>query len=89
MAIKRIAKVAELEQNQQLELEEIAEAQRKLSHQTTINVVSELFAGVELRIGEQTETVREDKEKVCFKLVTEDEEVKIHEDILSKTVKLS
>ena len=89
MAIKRIAKVAELEQNQQLELEEIAEAQRKLSHQTTINVVSELFAGVDLRIGEQTETIREDKEKVCFKLVTEDEEVKIQEDILSKTVKLS
>jgi hypothetical protein len=89
MAVKRIAKVAELEQNQQAELEEIAEAQRKLSHQTNINVVSELFAGVELRIGEQTETVREDKEKVSFKLVTEDEEVKIQEEVLSKTIKLS
>lgn len=89
MAVKRIAKVAELEQNQQAELEEIAEAQRKLSHQTNINVVSELFAGVELRIGEQTETVREDKEKVSFKLVTEDEEVKIQEEVLSRTIKLS
>ena len=55
----------------------------------TADVVSELFAGVELHIGEQTETVREDKDKVSFKLVTEDEEVKIQEEVLSRTVKLS
>ena len=44
---------------------------------------------MEVLIGEQTETVYEDKDKVSFKLVTEDEEVKIQEEILSRTVKLS
>ena len=89
MAVKRIAKIAELEQNQQQELEEIAEAQRKLSRQTNVNVIAELFAGVELRIGEQTDLIREDSEKVSFRLVTEEEEEKIQMDGLSGNVKLS
>ena len=89
MAVKRIAKIAELEQNQQEELEEIAESQRKLSHKTNINVASELFAGAELRIGEQTELIREDAEKVSFRLVTEDEEEKIQMDTLSGNLRLS
>ena len=53
------------------------------------DVVSELFAEVEVLIGEQTETVREEKDKVSFKLATEDEEVKNQEEVLSRTVKLS
>ena len=89
MAVKRIAKIAELEQNQQQELEEIAEAQRKLSRQTNVNVIAEFFAGVELRIGEQTDLIREDSEKVSFRLVTEEEEEKIQMDGLSGNVKLS
>ena len=89
MAVKRIAKIAELGQNQQQELEEIAEAQRKLSHETNINVMSELFAGAELRIGEQTELIREDQDKVTFHLVTEEDVEKIQMDTLSGNLKLS
>ena len=44
---------------------------------------------MEVLIGEQTETVREEKDKVSFKLATEDEEVKNQEEVLSRTVKLS
>ena len=32
---------------------------------------------------------REDKEKVSFRLVAEEEEVRIQEDVLSRTIKLS
>ena len=88
-SLKRIAKIAELEQNQQQELEEIAEGQRKLSHKTNINVVSELFAGAELRIGEQTELIREDQDKVTFHLVTEDDVERIQMDTLSGNLRLS
>ena len=89
MAVKRIGKIAELEQNQQQELEEIAEAQRKLSHETNINVASELFAGAELRIGEQTELIREDQGKVTFHLVTEEDVERIQMDTLSGNLRLS
>ncbi|MBT4609401.1 MAG: DUF342 domain-containing protein [Gemmatimonadetes bacterium] len=82
MAVKRIAKIAELERNQQVELEEIAEEQRKLAMRTQINVLNDLFAGVEVRVGEHTELIREDAEKCSFRLVTEDEEQKIFMDAL-------
>ena len=88
MAVKRIAKLAELEKNQEGELEEIAESQRKLSHKTTIDVASDLFAGVELRIGEQTDLIKEDTEKVSFRLVVEDEEVRIQMDAFSGSLKI-
>ena len=84
VSVKRIAKIAELEKNQQEELEEIAESQRKLSHRTTIAVINQLFAGVELRIGELTELIREDKEKVSYRLVTEDEETRLQEEVLAR-----
>ena len=74
MMVKRIAKVAELEQSLQKELEEIAETQRKLALQTYISVHSQLFAGVELRIGEQTQIVNDDEERVSFNLVQGDDE---------------
>ncbi len=45
----------------------------------SIRVASELFTGVELRIGEQTMVINEDKDKVGFKLVQEEEELKIQE----------
>ena len=77
--VKRIAKVAELEQNLQKELEDIAEEQRKVALKASIRVASELFTGVELRIGEQTMVINEDKDKVGFKLVQEEEELKIQE----------
>ena len=88
-SLKRIAKIAELEQHQLQELEEIAETQRKLSHKTNINVVSELFAGAELRIGEQTKLIREDQDKVTFHLVTEDDVEGIQMDTLSGNLRLS
>ncbi len=43
VAVKRVAKIAELERNQKEELEEIAELQRKLALKTTVDVVSDLF----------------------------------------------
>ncbi|MFH1572023.1 MAG: flagellar assembly protein A [Gemmatimonadota bacterium] len=89
VSVKRIAKIAELEKNQEQELAEIAEGQRKLAHQTRINVVSQLFAGVELRIGELTELVREDKDKVSFRLITEDEQTRLQEEVLRNTPRFS
>ncbi len=71
-----------MERNQQVELEEIAEEQRKLALRTQINVLNELFAGVEIRLGEHTELIREDAEKCSFRLVTEDEVQKIFMDAL-------
>ena len=88
MAVKRIAKIAELERNQQVELEAIAEEQRKLALRTQINVLNELFAGVEIRVGEHTELIREDAEKCSFRLVTEDEEQKIFMDALRNTPRM-
>ena len=85
VAVKRIAKVAELERNQQEELEQIAELQRKLAIRTTVNVISDLFAGVEIRIGEQTELIREDTERCSYKLSIDDEEQKIVQDALKNT----
>jgi uncharacterized protein len=84
VAVKRIAKIADLERNQQQELEEIAELQRKLAIRTTVNVLTDLFAGVEIRIGEQTELIREDCERCSFRLVIDEEEQKIKQDILKK-----
>ena len=77
VSLKRIAKVAELEQNLQKELAEIAENQRQLSFRTSVNVQNELFAGVELRIGEQTLVLQDDENKVSFRLVQEDDELEI------------
>lgn len=82
VAVKRIAKIAELGRNQQEELEEIAELQRKLAIKTTVNVLADMFAGVEIRIGEQTELIREDCERCSYKLVIDEEEQKIQQDTL-------
>ena len=51
----------------------------KVALKASIRVASELFTGVELRIGEQTMVINEDKDKVGFKLVQEEEELKIQE----------
>ena len=66
-----------MEQNLQKELAEIAENQRQLSFRTSVNVQNELFAGVELRIGEQTLVLQDDENKVSFRLVQEDDELEI------------
>lgn len=89
VAVKRIAKIAELERNQQEELEEIAEEQRKLAIKTTVNVINDMFAGVEIRIGEQTELIREDCEKCSYKLVIDEEEQKIQQDALKRVPRMT
>ena len=78
--VKRIAKVAELEQNLQKELEEIGQQQEQISFQSGVNVANDFFSGVELRIGEETMTLQEDKAKVSFRIVKEEEEIKILEE---------
>ena len=85
VAVKRVAKIAELERNQKEELEEIAELQRKLALKTTVDVVSDLFAGVEIRIGEQTELIREDCDRCSYKLIIDEDEQKIQQDPLKNT----
>jgi hypothetical protein len=40
-------------------------------------VHSQLFAGVELRIGEQTQIVNDDENNISFNLVQDDDEQKI------------
>ena len=80
MGVKRVAKVAELEQNLEKELEEIGKQQQDTSMQAGINVANEFFSGVELRIGEETLSLQEDKSKVSFRLVKEEDELKIQEE---------
>ena len=77
MLVKRITKVAELEQNLQTEMEDIAENQRLLALGTRISVQKELFAGVELRIGELTQIVNNDEATVSFGVTQNDEELSI------------
>ena len=73
LCIKRVAKIADLQQNLQKELSDIAENQRKLAFMTSINVQNDIFSGVELRIGEQTLILQDDQAKVSFRLVQNDE----------------
>ena len=87
LAVKRIAKVAELEQNLQNELEEIAKLQQQMSLKAAINVTNDFFAGVELRLGEETLLIQEDKQKVRFRLVKEEEELKIQEEPVKGNLK--
>ena len=69
ICLKRIAKIAELEQNLQEELDEIAASQRKLAFRTSINIQNELFAGTEFRIGEQTLVIQNDETTLSYHLV--------------------
>lgn len=77
MLVKRVAKVAELEQNLQDEMEEIAESQRQLALRTRVSVQKELFAGVELRIGELTHIINDDEDSVSFGLIQNDDELSV------------
>ena len=88
-AVKHIAKVSGLLENQQRELREIADSQRQLARQTTVDVARHVFAGVELRIGEQTELLRRDVAKVSFRLVDEDDDLKILAERLTKPLRFS
>ncbi|HJP30180.1 MAG TPA: hypothetical protein QGF95_06470 [Candidatus Latescibacteria bacterium] len=47
--------------------------------------MSDMFAGVEIRIGEQTELVREDAERCSYKLIIDEDEQKIQQDPLKNT----
>ncbi len=74
MTVKRIAKVAELVKSLEDELDEIAEMQRKLSLRTSINVHGTLFSGVEMRIGELTQSISDDQQHIGYRIVQEEEE---------------
>ena len=75
--VKRIAKIAELVKSLEEELEEIADSQRRLSLQSSINVQGKLFSGVELRIGELTHSIIEDEQRIGYRLVQEEDEQEI------------
>ena len=45
------------------------------------------FAGVELRIGEETLLLQEDKEKITYRLIKEEEELSIREEPLKGNVR--
>jgi uncharacterized protein (DUF342 family) len=78
--VKRLAKLTELEQSQQNELEEIAEDQRQLALKAAIEVNATLFAGVELRIGEEVLQIHDDIKQSRFHLVNEEDQLKIMAD---------
>jgi uncharacterized protein (DUF342 family) len=78
--VKRLAKLTELEQSQQNELEEIAEDQRQLALKAAIEVNATLFAGVELRIGEELLQIHDDTKQSRFHLVNEEDQLKIMAD---------
>lgn len=54
-----------------------------------MDVTREVFAGVELRIGEQTERIRRDTARVSFKLVEEGDDLKIVTEALTRIVKFT
>mgnify|MGYP001502324605 CR=1 FL=1 len=56
-------------------MEEIAKAQRQLGLKTRVDIQKELFAGVELCIGELTHIVNDDQISVSFGLAQDDEEL--------------
>lgn len=75
--VKRIAHVAELEDNLQRELEDIADRQRRTALRTFISIHGKLFAGVELRIGELTHLISDDLQNISFGIVQNEEEQSI------------
>ena len=80
IGVKKVTKVAELEQSFEKELQEIGQQQQDVSMQAGINVANEFFAVVEMRIGEETLSHQEDKSKVSFRLIKEEDELKIQEE---------
>jgi uncharacterized protein (DUF342 family) len=56
---------------------------------TSVDVTREVFAGVELRIGEQTERIRRHTARVSFKLVEEGDDLKIVTEALTRIVKFT
>lgn len=75
--LKRIARIVVLRDSQRRELEELAEGQRQLSRRAEVTVWNRLFAGVEIRLGEQTLTVMDDRDRVRLRLVQKDEGLEV------------
>ncbi|MEW6755665.1 MAG: hypothetical protein AB1505_32510, partial [Candidatus Latescibacterota bacterium] len=55
----------------------LAEGQRARALKALVAVQLHIFAGVELRLGEETLTLRDDGMRVCFRLVRNEEELNI------------
>ncbi len=70
--LKRVARIASIEQSLQDELAAIAQTQRRLAIKATVSVQARLFAGVELRLGEVGLTVPDDEDRITLGLVEED-----------------
>jgi uncharacterized protein (DUF342 family) len=71
--VRMLSELTEKRQSSQKEMEAVVEAQRKLARQAAVVVSNELFAGVEIRVGEHSIKIQEDKERVSIRLVEEDE----------------
>ena len=80
--LKRIARVTSLHDSLHQEVEELAARQRQLARQAFIIIHDRLFSGVEVRMGEETLAISEDRERIRLRLTEEDNQLKILADPL-------
>jgi hypothetical protein len=80
--LKRIARVTSLHESLHQEAEELAARQRQLARQAFIIIHDRLFSGVEVRMGEETLAIGEDRERIRLRLAEEDNQLKILADPL-------
>ena len=78
--LKRIARVTSLHESLHQEVEELATKQRQLARQAFIIIRDRLFSGVEVRMGEETLAIGEDRERIRLRLAEEDNQLKILAD---------
>jgi hypothetical protein len=71
-SVKVLSQLTEQHQRLRGELEALIETQRQLAAQAEIVVNEQLFAGVEVRVGEYTLHVKEDQQHVRLRLVEEE-----------------
>ena len=73
LAIKKIARLAELRRDLEREIEELLATQRELSESAKVEVQGTLFSGVEMRIGEAVLRTNQDSRRICAELVREED----------------
>jgi uncharacterized protein (DUF342 family) len=76
-SVKALSQMTQKRQGLHEELQALLETQRQLASQAAIVANEQLFAGVEIRVGEHTLRVREDQQHVRIRLVEEEERTSI------------
>ena len=82
--LKRIASISALQESLRQEVSELAAEQRRLARQAEIIVRNRLFAGVEVRLGEEALQVQDDHDRVRLHLLEEDGRLRIEVGMLHR-----